>query len=72
MMNSPAAKSRDVRPSCGILGEAESHAPVKYRDEVVDSSLVRDVWGEVTFKGASVTISSLAETKRRGADLRKN
>ncbi|KAF9236736.1 hypothetical protein BU15DRAFT_49713 [Melanogaster broomeanus] len=39
--NSPAATSRDVRPSSGILDQDENQPPGKKRDDVVDSTLVR-------------------------------
>jgi hypothetical protein len=46
VMNSPAAMSREVRPSCGDLVDDENHPPGKKRDDVVDVSLVRAVSGE--------------------------
>ena len=75
-MNSPDATSKDVLVllSSGTVGEDENQPPGKKRDEVVDSSLLRDVAEEGISKlrsGRSELPSSPGEVSRSSDGLRK-
>jgi hypothetical protein len=75
-MNSPDATSKDVLVllSSGTVGEDENQPPGKKRDEVVDSSLLRDVAEEGISKlrsGRSELPSSPGEVSRSSDGLGK-
>jgi hypothetical protein len=64
--NSPDATSSDARP-CGSLGDEENHPPGKKRDEVVDSSRVRVVAGEVVSNRVVPSVPSVLVISSTGA-----
>lgn len=66
-MNSPRARSKDVRPSSGDLVPGENHPPGKNRDEAVDSRRVRGGSAE----SVSLALSSFTAVKRGRAALKK-
>lgn len=75
-MNSPDATSKEVLVllSSGTVGEGENHPPGKKRDEVVDSSLLRDVAEEGISKlrsGRSELPSSSGKVRRKRDGLSK-
>jgi len=69
-MNSPDATSKEVlvRLSSGTVGEDENHPPGKNRDEVVDSSLFR----EVAEEGISKFRSGRSELSSSNGEVRRN
>jgi len=70
LMNSPDATSKDVlvQLSSGTVGEDENHPPGKKREEVVDSSLLRDVAEE----GISKLRSGRPELPSSHGEVRRN
>jgi hypothetical protein len=71
-MNSPDATSNEVLVllTSGTVGEDENHPPGKKRDEVVDSSLLRDVAddGISKLKSGRSELSSSSGEVRRSSD----